>query len=263
MIPDYYSVLGVPENATDDAIRAAYLQLVRRYHPDVNKSAGAEERIREINLAYESLCDPIRRKHYDRAIQVLRDEQARLAVVERMRAAQTSPTPPPTPQPRPPVPSAPPRTPTGASFQSAPIRPRPAGMRSGKVVLATVLLVALAMLVATRFDVPVKGAATFAPSDQLPHVIPTSTPATLTPSLILPAEAPTVAPLGQARDTDSTEGTDASAPSGPLNVSTYIASLMATNTALLDPSPSPTRLSVSDVATLTSDLYYRTPTPEN
>jgi len=245
MIPDYYSVLGVPENATDDAIRTAYLRLVRRYHPDVNKTAGAEERIREINLAYESLCDPIRRKHYDRAIQVLREERARIAYEERLRTTPRPPTPPSSPAPAPPA-ASPPQPPS----YSAPGRPRPAGMRSGKVVLATVLLVALAMLVATRFDVPAKGEATFVSSDQAPHLLPTSTATVLLPSLILPDVAPTVAPLTQSYD---------SQPTPSINLATYMADLQATTTALIHPTS--TRITAGNLQTIAAGLVYQTPTP--
>lgn len=178
MIPDYYAVLGVPESATETEIRTAYRRLVRRYHPDVNKAAGAEDHIKEINLAYESLSDPVRRKHYDRASQVLRDEQARIAYEERMRS--TSPPPPPAPQPTP--------APSQPSRQHATIRARPAGMRSGKVVLATVLLVVLAMIVASQFDVPARGKDGLESNGRSPHLLPTMTPVVVKMSYILPDE---------------------------------------------------------------------------
>lgn len=63
---DYYQILGVPRNASDEEIRKAFRKLARQYHPDVaeNKSV-AEEKFKEINEAYEVLSDPEKRKKYD------------------------------------------------------------------------------------------------------------------------------------------------------------------------------------------------------
>jgi len=62
---DYYAVLGVSRDATADDVKKAYRKLARQYHPDVNKSAGAEARFKEINEANEVLSDPEKRKRYD------------------------------------------------------------------------------------------------------------------------------------------------------------------------------------------------------
>ncbi len=62
---DYYDILGVPRQASADDIRKAYRRLARKYHPDVNKAAGAEARFKEIAEAYEVLGDPAKRKRYD------------------------------------------------------------------------------------------------------------------------------------------------------------------------------------------------------
>ena len=62
---DYYSVLGVEPNAGDAEIKSAYRRLARKYHPDVSKEAGAEDRFKAINEAYEALRDPAKRKAYD------------------------------------------------------------------------------------------------------------------------------------------------------------------------------------------------------
>ena len=62
---DYYDTLGVKPDAGDAEIKSAYRRLARKYHPDVSKEAGAEERFKAVNEAYEALKDPDRRKAYD------------------------------------------------------------------------------------------------------------------------------------------------------------------------------------------------------
>jgi len=63
---DYYEILGVPRDASEERIKAAYRRLARRYHPDVNKSPGAAEKFKEATAAYEVLSDPKKRQTYDR-----------------------------------------------------------------------------------------------------------------------------------------------------------------------------------------------------
>ena len=65
MAKDYYEILGVPRDASQDDIKKAYRRLAREYHPDVNKEPGAEERFKEINEAYRVLGDPDTRRRYD------------------------------------------------------------------------------------------------------------------------------------------------------------------------------------------------------
>lgn len=63
---DYYEVLGVDKNATDDALKKAYRQLAKKYHPDVNPGdKEAEAKFKEASEAYAILSDPDKRKQYD------------------------------------------------------------------------------------------------------------------------------------------------------------------------------------------------------
>ncbi len=62
---DYYQVLGVGRDCTQEEIKQAYRRLARRYHPDVCKEEGAEERFKEIGTAYAVLSDPEKRRRYD------------------------------------------------------------------------------------------------------------------------------------------------------------------------------------------------------
>jgi len=65
---DYYEVLGVKRDASDEQIKSAYRKLARKYHPDANKGdSSAEERFKEISEAYSVLSDEKRRKEYDEA----------------------------------------------------------------------------------------------------------------------------------------------------------------------------------------------------
>ena len=62
---DYYQILGVEPNAGEAEIKTAYRRLARKYHPDVSKEAGAEDKFKSVNEAYEALRDPAKRKAYD------------------------------------------------------------------------------------------------------------------------------------------------------------------------------------------------------
>jgi curved DNA-binding protein len=63
---DYYKIMGVPRDASQDDIKRAYRKLARKYHPDVSKEPQAEVRFKELGEAYEVLKDPEKRVAYDR-----------------------------------------------------------------------------------------------------------------------------------------------------------------------------------------------------
>lgn len=63
---NYYEILGIPYNAEIHDIKKAYRSLARKYHPDVNKEANADEQFKKINSAYETLSDTEKRYLYDR-----------------------------------------------------------------------------------------------------------------------------------------------------------------------------------------------------
>jgi curved DNA-binding protein CbpA len=62
-----YAILGIPQDADDDAIRLAYRALARRYHPDMG-AGSCSDKFREIAQAYETLIDHGRRQSYDQSL---------------------------------------------------------------------------------------------------------------------------------------------------------------------------------------------------
>ena len=63
---DYYEVLGVPKDCSSEDIKKAFRKLAFQYHPDHNHEDGASDKFKELNEAYEVLCDPSKRSAYDR-----------------------------------------------------------------------------------------------------------------------------------------------------------------------------------------------------
>ena len=67
---NYYEILGVERNVTPKDLKKAYKKLARKWHPDLNKDnlKVAEEKMREINVAYDTLSDEVKRLDYDKKI---------------------------------------------------------------------------------------------------------------------------------------------------------------------------------------------------
>jgi DNA-directed RNA polymerase subunit RPC12/RpoP len=89
---DYYSVLGVPVDASPKEIKAAFKQLALRYHPDIYKGEDAHERMRLLLRAYQTLNDPVERKKYDarRSEHSLGSQSARGTSAQRVVARSTT-----------------------------------------------------------------------------------------------------------------------------------------------------------------------------
>lgn len=78
---DYYSILGIPSDADKNAIKQAYRQLARRYHPDVSDEENTTERFREIQKAYDILSNPLHKEAYDHWHKQQRFDEARPLVL--------------------------------------------------------------------------------------------------------------------------------------------------------------------------------------
>lgn len=73
---NYYEVLGVPRDATEETIRTKYRTLAKTMHPDVSRAADAEQRFQELQVAFSTLSQPLARREYD---STLRQHEAKEA----------------------------------------------------------------------------------------------------------------------------------------------------------------------------------------
>ena len=69
-LPNYYEILGVTKDATQENIKVRFRSLAKEWHPDKNKEKMADKKMIEINKAYEVLSDDKRRKSYDKFLNV-------------------------------------------------------------------------------------------------------------------------------------------------------------------------------------------------
>lgn len=134
----YYDVLGVARGASAAEIKTAYRASVRRWHPDLhNGSSEAHIRLVEINRAYETLSDPVKRLLYDNEMFGTRTN----------RGSNGSETPRPRPPGRPPPTPSRPTTPSPATSPRAPTRP-PSSIPAGVIRLVTAGLIVVGVLLA-------------------------------------------------------------------------------------------------------------------
>ena len=82
---DPYKLLEVHRRASQEEIRQAYRRMARKHHPDVSKEPGATARFQEINLAYEILSDPVRRREIDRRTAAAEAAEASSKTAQRAR----------------------------------------------------------------------------------------------------------------------------------------------------------------------------------
>ena len=67
-IKDYYFIMGLLKNVSNEVIKTTYKKLAKKYHPDINKTPDADAKMKEINEAFDILGDPNKKASYDRLI---------------------------------------------------------------------------------------------------------------------------------------------------------------------------------------------------
>ena len=82
-MPTYYELLGLGIGSSQEEIKKAYHELALKYHPDVNKSDEARDKMKSINEAYEVLSDPDKRADYDSKLRMKKPD---FVVMRRERA---------------------------------------------------------------------------------------------------------------------------------------------------------------------------------
>lgn len=89
---DYYTILGVPQQADDNQIKQAYRKLAKKYHPDLNPdNPAAEEKFKDIVEAYETLSDSAKRKKYDATLMQPSDTIKGTYAQDKTHSTQTAP----------------------------------------------------------------------------------------------------------------------------------------------------------------------------
>ena len=88
---DYYTILGVPQQADDSQIKQAYRKLAKKYHPDLNPdNPAAEEKFKDIVEAYETLSDTAKRKKYDATLMQSSDTIGGAYTQDKTHSTQTA-----------------------------------------------------------------------------------------------------------------------------------------------------------------------------
>ena len=77
---DYYKILGIAKGATDDEIKKAYRKMAVKWHPDKNKSPEAEEKFKDIAMAYDVLKDKKKRDLYGRFLTQLHTKSSKVSI---------------------------------------------------------------------------------------------------------------------------------------------------------------------------------------
>ena len=92
-VTNYYDILEISPTASDEVIKAAYKALVKRYHPDSMTSGNQSKTMAQINEAYETLSDAVKREKYDQQLKMVSATQETYAYQEPSRTAREAESP--------------------------------------------------------------------------------------------------------------------------------------------------------------------------